>query len=65
MHSRVQQVNKISGSDALALGYFQQFNDSDSTTSGLGSADCRILFIVTFLASCIFCEAKRYIHQIF
>jgi hypothetical protein len=27
MHSRVQQLHKISGSDAVALGYFQQFND--------------------------------------
>src|ERR1700758_2001919 len=26
-HSRLQQLNKIIGSDALALGYFQQFND--------------------------------------
>jgi hypothetical protein len=28
LHSGVQQLNKISGSDALAVGYAQQFNDS-------------------------------------
>jgi hypothetical protein len=28
MYSRVQQLNKIIRRDALALGYFQQFNDS-------------------------------------
>src|ERR1700756_4875179 len=27
MHSRIEQLNKIIGSDALAFGYFQQFND--------------------------------------
>src|SRR5580765_38347 len=33
-----------------------------STTSGLGSAGCRILFIVAFISVMHFCEAKRYIH---
>jgi hypothetical protein len=28
LHSGVQQLNKISGSDALTLGDVQQFNDS-------------------------------------
>ena len=28
LHSGVQQLNKISGSDAVPLGYVQQFNDS-------------------------------------
>jgi hypothetical protein len=37
MHSRVQQLNKISGSNALALGYFQQFNDSAFHNLRLGS----------------------------
>jgi hypothetical protein len=35
-HSGVQHLNQISGSDALALGYVQQFNDSAFHQFGLG-----------------------------
>jgi hypothetical protein len=36
LHSWVQQLNKISGSDALVLCYFQQFNESAFHNLGLG-----------------------------
>jgi hypothetical protein len=49
--SGVQQLDKICRGDALALGDLQHFNDSDSTSSGLGSRDCSISLFIEPLTS--------------
>src|SRR5882672_11417714 len=59
MHSRVQQLNKISRSDALALGYFQQFNDSAFHNLRLGFRGLSDVIHCHLLSIMHFCEAKR------